>query len=229
RGPGLWPEGAKRLIDHLAADDVECGIPRRGPEIDEGPAAEDRDRERPDAAPAEPIEGEVRHDPMEPGPKRTLAVVLLPALPRARERVVRGVHGIVRIAEDAVGDSIDLRGVVPVGLVDRPIAQGGIHRHNLRAGAIDRCSPAAAGLRSGQFTRPPGFGPSPRTASTEPSAVRSFAIQSDSLSPTRRTHQASASLRLRATPALTRVSSTSRSRMRRRVMTGTLAVVKGYV
>src|SRR5438093_2990873 len=44
--------------------------------------------------------------------------------------------------------------------------------------------------------------------------------------PTRRTHQARASLRLRATPPATSVSRIERSFMRRRVMTGTLRVVK---
>src|ERR1700694_892636 len=44
--------------------------------------------------------------------------------------------------------------------------------------------------------------------------------------PTSRTHQASASLRLRATPAATRVSSTARSGILRRVITGRLKVVK---
>src|SRR5260221_10936447 len=44
--------------------------------------------------------------------------------------------------------------------------------------------------------------------------------------PTNRTHQASASLRLRATPPATRVSSIERSDILRRVITGTLSVVK---
>src|SRR5579864_3531257 len=47
--------------------------------------------------------------------------------------------------------------------------------------------------------------------------------------PTRRTHQASASLRLRATPPATRVSRIERSDMRRRVITGMLMVVKIFV
>ena len=44
--------------------------------------------------------------------------------------------------------------------------------------------------------------------------------------PTRRTHHASASLRLRATPPATSVSRMFRSFMRRRVITGTLSVVQ---
>ncbi len=65
-----------------------------------------------------------------------------------------------------------------------------------------------------------------RTASTWAKARRSSPIHSFSLSPTRRTHQARASLRLRATPASIKVSSTRRSGRRSRVITGTEAVVK---
>ena len=69
------------------------------------------------------------------------------------------------------------------------------------------------------------LGPCARTCSTCSKAERSSEIHSDSLRPTRRTHQARASLRLRATPASMKVSSTVRSFMRSRVITGTLAVV----
>ena len=87
----------------------------------------------------------------------------------------------------------------------------------------------ARGDRPGLVRAGLGFGPSPRASRTAPSAPRSFSIQALSLSPTSRTHQASASLRLRATPASTSVSSTARSRIRRRVITGTAAVVKVWV
>ena len=70
------------------------------------------------------------------------------------------------------------------------------------------------------------LGPRFRTSSTAVMASRSSRIQSASCSATRRTHQASASLRLRATPPSISVSSTRRSAMRSRVMTGTPAVVK---
>src|SRR5581483_4688669 len=54
----------------------------------------------------------------------------------------------------------------------------------------------------------------------------SSSIQRAWLAPTNRTHHASASLRLRATLASTNVSSTARSLMRNRVITGTLSCVK---
>src|SRR5438270_3944390 len=47
--------------------------------------------------------------------------------------------------------------------------------------------------------------------------------------PTNRTHQASASLRLRATPPATRVSRIERSPIRSRVITGTLRVVNTFI
>ena len=71
----------------------------------------------------------------------------------------------------------------------------------------------------------PLFGPLLRTSSTADMASRSSRIHSASCWATRRTHQASASLRLRATPASINVSSAWRSSMRSRVMTGTPAVV----
>ena len=74
--------------------------------------------------------------------------------------------------------------------------------------------------------RPLRFGPLLRTSSTADMASRSSLIHSASCWATRRTHQASASLRLRATPASINVSSAWRSSMRSRVMTGTPAVVK---
>ena len=69
------------------------------------------------------------------------------------------------------------------------------------------------------------LGPRFRTSSTAVMASRRSRIQSASCSATRRTHQANASLRLRATPPSISVSSTRRSAMRSRVMTGTPAVV----
>ena len=57
-------------------------------------------------------------------------------------------------------------------------------------------------------------------------ASRNWLIHASSFRPTSRTHQASASERLRAMPASMSVSSTSRSAIRSRVITGTLAVVK---
>jgi len=71
----------------------------------------------------------------------------------------------------------------------------------------------------------PGSGPPARTCSTCSKAVLRSAIQTPSCWATSRTHHARASLRLRATPASTRVSSTWRSAMRRRVITGALTVV----
>src|SRR5690606_14957638 len=68
-------------------------------------------------------------------------------------------------------------------------------------------------------------GPCWRTWCTLSIASLRSANHSSWLSPTRRTHQASASDRDRATPAAIRVSSTRRSRNRRRVITGTLRVV----
>jgi len=55
-------------------------------------------------------------------------------------------------------------------------------------------------------------GPAARTSSTPRIASRRFPSHSSAFFPTSRTHQASASLRLRATPASTRVSRTMRSR-----------------
>src|SRR5437879_5773031 len=59
-------------------------------------------------------------------------------------------------------------------------------------------------------------------------ASRSPLIQSAWCIPTRRTHQARASLRLRATPPATRVSRIERSCIRKRVITGTLMVVNTF-
>ena len=70
-----------------------------------------------------------------------------------------------------------------------------------------------------------GSGPGARTRLTATRAERSSRIQSASWVPTSRTHQARASLRLRATPASIRVSRTRRSGSRSRVITGTLRVV----
>ena len=56
-------------------------------------------------------------------------------------------------------------------------------------------------------------------------APRSLDSQASAFSPVSRTHQASASLRLRATPASTSVSSTRRSGWRSLVITGTESVV----
>ena len=67
------------------------------------------------------------------------------------------------------------------------------------------------------------------TCSTGENAARSSSIQAASLRPTSSTHQASASLRLRAIPASMRVSRTCRCDMRNRVITGTLAVVNRRV
>src|SRR5690349_9439235 len=60
-------------------------------------------------------------------------------------------------------------------------------------------------------------------------ASRKPLIQSAWCIPTRRTHQARASLRLRATPPATSVSRIDRSFMRRRVITGMLSVVKIFI
>ncbi len=89
---------------------------------------------------------------------------------------------------------------------------------------ISQSNSIRATLRSLDGSRRPG--PSLRTFSTCTRASRSWSIHSPSWSPTRRTHHASAWLRLRATPASTSVSSTWRSGRRRRVITGTLSVVK---
>src|SRR5262249_54092221 len=69
------------------------------------------------------------------------------------------------------------------------------------------------------------LGPSPRTCSTCCNAALRSDNQESSCSPTSLTHQASASLRLRATPASTKVSSTVRSFWRSLVITGTENVV----
>ena len=61
---------------------------------------------------------------MQPAAQRSLAVVLVPALPRARERVVRRVERLVRVAQDAVGDPVDVVGVVPVGPIRGAIPLG---------------------------------------------------------------------------------------------------------
>jgi YihY family inner membrane protein len=84
-------------------------------------------------------------------------------------------------------------------------------------------APVGAPVQDGERSE---AGPRERTSSTCSNASRNSEIQAPSLRPTNRTHQARASLRLRATPASIRVSSTARSPMRRRVMTGMLAVVK---
>ena len=86
------------------------------------------------------------------------------------------------------------------------------HR-TLRPSSPEDTRPARSGARVARRTQQrrlaiPGFGPVARTSSTRPSASRSCAIQSPWWSPTSRTHHASASLRLRATPASTSVSST---------------------
>ena len=108
----------------------------------------------------------------------------------------------------------------PVG-EEEHAADGEFHRQLIISTlTIRRATPAT---RATSVARCPG--PSPRTFSTCTSASRSWSIQSPSWSPTSRTHQASAWLRLRATPASTRVSSTWRSGRRRRVITGTLRLV----
>src|SRR5271165_7239889 len=68
-------------------------------------------------------------------------------------------------------------------------------------------------------------GPWSRTSSTCRKAVRSRDSQESAFSPVSRTHHASASLRLRATPASTSVSRTRRSGWRSLVITGTESVV----
>jgi len=68
-------------------------------------------------------------------------------------------------------------------------------------------------------------GPSARTFETPSKVERKSESHEDSRWPTNLTHHDAASLRLLATPALTNVSSTSRSVMRSRVMTGIAKLV----
>ena len=72
-------------------------------------------------------------------------------------------------------------------------------------------------------------GPSARTRETLSIDVRSSCSHVASRWPTNRTHQANASLRLLATPAAISVSSTSRSLIRRRDITGTPSPVNTVV
>src|ERR1035441_5353050 len=91
-----------------------------------------------------------------------------------------------------------------------------------------RCAgarPRAEGPCAGPSGSAQDFGPSALTCSTRRRASLSSASQEFSCSPTSRTHHARASLRLRATPASTSVSRTSRSGWRSLVMTGTENVV----
>ena len=78
-------------------------------------APEGRDGESPDAPPTEHVERGVADDPVQPRPQRSLRVVLLPAIERAGERVVRRVDGRLGIAQDREGDPIDIVGVVAIG------------------------------------------------------------------------------------------------------------------
>lgn len=70
------------------------------------------------------------------------------------------------------------------------------------------------------------WGPRRRTSSTWRLAASSSSSQSFWWRPTSRTHHASASLRLRPIPPSIKASSTPRSSMRSRVMTGTLSGLK---
>ena len=103
----------------------------------------------------------------------------------------------------------------------RSAEQGeGGRRTESRVGSADVGPPSS---RS-SATTPTARGP--RTSSTDSMAARSSVSQSSACCPTSRTAQTSASDRERATPASTRVSSTSRSRCRSRVITGIETLVK---
>ncbi len=141
-------------------------------------------------------------------------------------------NGFLGLEKDYAGSA---RWAIAVGralLRDRrPAARAG--RGAAAAATVERragCSGRGrvdSRLRADSPPRPqPAVGPALRASSTVRSASRRLPIQVASFSPTSFTHQASASLRLRATPASTRVSRTRRSGCRSRVMTGTLAVVK---
>ena len=91
-------------------------------------------------------------------------------------------------------------------------------RRTRPVGVVGRTGPDLTWLRR--------LGPSALTFSTPATASRSCSIHSAWLAPTSFTHQASASDRERAMPASMRVSSTWRSSISSRVITGTLATVK---
>ena len=86
----------------------------------------------------------------------------------------------------------------PVGLLRSPRSRAGLGAASAGSAGVLDLSRRDRGPRS-------------RAASTASKAPRSSPIHSFSLSPTSRTHHASASLRLRATPASIKVSSTRRS------------------
>jgi hypothetical protein len=123
RGPDLRPQPIERALDQLAASDVVGGVPvhRRLDGSDRGPP-EQRQRQPADPPAPELVEREVDDDPVQPALERALAVVLVPALPGAGERVVGRVERLVRVAQDAVGDAVHVVCVVAVGLIGGAIA-----------------------------------------------------------------------------------------------------------
>lgn len=92
--------------------------------------------------------------------------------------------------------------------------------------AAPRAGRLGAGSRSPACGTNGQVGPCTRILSTAAMASLSSSSHSPWCSSTRRTHHPRASDRLRATPAATRVSSSWRSGIRSRVMTGTLRWVK---
>src|SRR3954470_16053951 len=83
-------------------------------------------RERPDrvcgdaADPSAPelVECLVDDDAVQPRPERAPVVVLLPSLPSASECLVRRIDRLVGVAQDRVGDPVDVRRMVSVREVD---------------------------------------------------------------------------------------------------------------
>src|SRR3954471_3729297 len=118
---------------------------------------------------------------------------------------IRPADACVHDTDDGVGRCLDTR-------------IGDVLDANITGAVKDGCAHERRGY-------PVACGPDARIFCTDSNASRKSPSQLSAFLPTRRTHQASASLRDRATPASTNVSSTRRSPWRSRVITGTDIVV----
>jgi predicted acetyltransferase len=122
RRANLGSEAIERSLDELAPGNLVRGIRLRRPLERDGRATQDRQRQPSNPAAPELVEGEMDHDAVQPATQRALAVVLVPALPRARERLVGGIKGLVGVAQDPVRNAVHVVRVVAIRLVGRAVA-----------------------------------------------------------------------------------------------------------
>ena len=141
--PGIWPEvrPTRTRRGHASRSRRPGPLPaprRRGsrtaPRPTRGTAS------RPNASPAQVVERRMADDPVEPGPQRAVGCRTAPSARTPERSVVRGVHGRLAVAQDRVGDAINVIGVVPVRPVD---GLAGVSSWSvtasLRAGGPDPC------------------------------------------------------------------------------------------